>query len=175
MNKIPRTKQEEIICYVNRYSRSKHITNVAEVTSYAVDMIDMYYSTINTVPSTPSSSTPTINNKADIIIDTETRKSIDTEIPITTPKTNDDNISIIDSVAQIVRDELKEQQHVQVGIQQDQMNINQEVLAQMKNLSKDPSLIDTKHNKWMDKLVINEKKDTFPKIPETINETTLGQ
>ena len=176
LNKIPRAKQEEIICYVNRYSRSKHISNVAEVTSYAVDMIDMYYSNINDVPSTPTSSIPTINNEADVFINTETRPSIDTEIPITTPKANDDdNISIIDSVAQIVRNELKEQQHVQAGLQQDQMNINQEVLAQMKNLSKDPSLIDTKHNKWMDKLVINEKKDTFPKIPETINETTLGQ
>ena len=45
----------------------------------------------------------------------------------------------------------------------------------MHRISKNPSSIDKKGANWIDKMVINEKASTFPKIPTTINEMTLGQ
>ena len=38
-----------------------------------------------------------------------------------------------------------------------------------------PSSIDKKGATWLDKMVIQEKASTFPKIPATVNETTLRQ
>lgn len=45
----------------------------------------------------------------------------------------------------------------------------------MKTFSKDPAAIDSKCNEWMDKLVIAEKADSFPKLPDNIYETSLGR
>ena len=46
----------------------------------------------------------------------------------------------------------------------------------MHELLKNPSSsIDKKGATWLDKMVIQEKASTFPKIPTIINETTLGQ
>ena len=65
---------------------------------------------------------------------------------------------------------------MQQKLQSKQTKIHREIINTMHDISKNPSSsIDKKRATWLDKMVIQEKASTFPKIPTIINETTLGQ
>ena len=72
-------------------------------------------------------------------------------------------------------EEQQRRDQVQQKLQSEQTEIHREIINTMHEILKNPSSsIDKKGATWLDKMVIQEKASTFPKILTIINETTLG-
>ena len=194
LNKIPITLREELIASADRYAKSHLITTANTVILYAIKLIDEYYLSNNIRPSSSPSEKSSLSNDnispipevtfADNIDTNNIKKATDFPTP-----TNEDQ-SIIESVSRVFMKELNEDRksHMEdkqrqteenrkskLEDQQRQTEVHREIINTMHEMSKNPSSIDKKGSNWLDKMVIQEKASTFPKIPTTINETSLGQ